>query len=302
MSTPSETHGRFPRRSRSGNLGHTSEMPLQPFTATAFNQATESENLIHSDEIAKRYGFRGGLVPGVTTHAYLLQPAVAAWGLDFLTRGGASTVLRQPLYDGERFTVEVVEAEVDATAYQGRLLGEDGTLRAESEVWLRGASELPGPPHLRSAGTPPPRAERPAATRAELERLRPDGLGALRITWDERVELTQTARDPSDMPDLVRLDRGGYAHPAFTLGLANWVLTRNVVLGPWIHVQSSVQHFAPVARGDALVVEARIQDLFEKRGNEFVDLEVGVFRDPGGEPVMSAEHRAIYVLRERESA
>ena len=30
----------------------------------AYNHATESENKIHSDEVARRYGFRGGLVPG----------------------------------------------------------------------------------------------------------------------------------------------------------------------------------------------------------------------------------------------
>jgi hypothetical protein len=277
-------------------------IPL-PFSAIAFNQATESENRIHSDEIARRYGFRGGLVPGVTMHAYLVQPAVDAWGLDFLSRGGASVLLRQPLYDGERFEVVVgIESSEDEPgdfAYSARLLGEDGTLRAEAEVWLRQQSELPSPPTPRGAPMPPPFDDRPHATRDQLERLRPDGLGALRIPWNEKVELTQTSRDLADMPDLIRQDRGGYATPAFTLGLANWVLTRNVVLGPWIHVQSRVQHFAPVALQDELVVEASITDLFEKRGNEFVDLAVAAFRERDGAPVLTAEHRAIYVLRER---
>ncbi len=53
----------------------------------AFNQATKSENKIHEDSVARKYGFRGGLVPGVTVYAYLVHPAVEAWGLDWLTRG-----------------------------------------------------------------------------------------------------------------------------------------------------------------------------------------------------------------------
>lgn len=273
-------------------------MPLYSYGGTAFNQATASENQIHSDETARRYGFRGGLVPGVTMHAYLAQPAIEAWGLDFLSRGGAAVVLRKPLYDGEQFEV-AVEPKDAGSAYTAQLLGEDGTLRADADVWLREASDLPQPPKRRDAPAPPRFEQRPAATRARLEALRPDGLGALRITWDENVELTRTARDPDEMPDLVRQDRGGYATPAFTLGLANWVLTSNVVLGPWIHVQSRVQHFAPVALAEALVVEASIVDLSERGGHEFVDLEVAAFREGDDAPVMSAEHRAIYVLRER---
>jgi hypothetical protein len=33
----------------------------------ARNSATESENRIHADGVARKYGFKGSLVPGVTT-------------------------------------------------------------------------------------------------------------------------------------------------------------------------------------------------------------------------------------------
>ncbi len=98
------------------------------------------------------------------------------------------------------------------------------------------------------------------------------------------------------MPDLVRPDKNGFAHPGVTLGLANLVLTFNVKLGPWIHAQSEVQHCAPVPLGSTLHVESRITDLFERRGHEFVDLEVAAFIDPD-RPVLFAKHRAIYKLR-----
>ena len=35
-------------------------------TLRASNEATESENKIHDDTVAAQYGFRGGLVPGVS--------------------------------------------------------------------------------------------------------------------------------------------------------------------------------------------------------------------------------------------
>ena len=67
-------------------------------------------------------------------------------------------------------------------------------------------------------------------------------------------------------------------------------------LGPWIHVQSEVRHFAAVPRGSRLVAEARVVDLACRGGHEFVDLDVGVFLAPDV-PALAARHRAIYRLR-----
>ncbi|MGH9139401.1 MAG: hypothetical protein ACRD0G_20510 [Acidimicrobiales bacterium] len=60
---------------------------MQPWTVVAHNTATASANRIHADEVARQFGFRGGLVPGVDVYAYLTHPAVAAWGLAWLERG-----------------------------------------------------------------------------------------------------------------------------------------------------------------------------------------------------------------------
>ena len=95
------------------------------------------------------------------------------------------------------------------------------------------------------------------------------------------------------MPDCVRPDRDGWAHPGFTLGLANWVLSANVRLGPWIHVESDVTHHAACALGTEVHVEARVTDLFERRGHELVDLQVEAFGEEST-PLLSATHRAIY--------
>jgi len=38
---------------------------ITAYEVSAFNTAVASENKIHDDSIARRFGFRGGLVPGV---------------------------------------------------------------------------------------------------------------------------------------------------------------------------------------------------------------------------------------------
>lgn len=263
----------------------------EAWSGVAYNGASASENRIHADDVAQRFGFRGGLVPGVTVFAYLAQPAVEAWGLDWLCGGAASVVLRKPLYDAARFEVSVM-TEGDA-AYAGRVVDDARVLCADGRVWL--PRESPAAPRRRGDPPVPAQGARPPVGRAALERLRESGMGALQLSWRGDGEMARTDRDLAAMPALVRPDRAGFANPAFVLGLANWVLARNVRLDAWIHAQSTLQNFSALSLGDSVTVEARITDLFEKSGHEFVDLEVAAFSE--ARPVMSATHRAIYKLR-----
>jgi hypothetical protein len=265
---------------------------LQGWKGIAYNQASESENRIHSDEVARRYGFRGGLVPGISVYAYLVQPAVVTWGREWLERGTASVVLRKPLYDGGAFRTEIEREE--PTAYRGEVLDADGVLCADGRVTLPEAAK-DGPARR---GDPPACdwADRPEASREATEELRDQGLGAFEIEWTAEGDFDRYTKDLEPMPDLIRPDRGGFANPAFTLGLANWVLVANMKLGAWIHAESQVRNHAAIPRGARLVVEGQIRDLFERSGHEFVDLDVAVFIKPDT-PALSASHRALYRLR-----
>ena len=60
------------------------------FTITALNDASESENRMHSDEVAARYGFSGALVSGVNVFGYMTQPLVATQGPDWFQQRGFS--------------------------------------------------------------------------------------------------------------------------------------------------------------------------------------------------------------------
>src|ERR1700729_1553486 len=54
------------------------------YRVSAYNTSKLSENKIHDDAVARKYGFSGGLVPGVDVLAYMLHMPVAKWGRAFL--------------------------------------------------------------------------------------------------------------------------------------------------------------------------------------------------------------------------
>lgn len=277
---------------RSGASGYAARVTEpRSWQAEAFNQAPESENRIHSDEVARAYGFRGALVPGVTVSSYLIHPAVVAWGDEWPARGHAHCVVHSPVYDRERFRVDVTRAS--ASAYEAVLSDDRGARCATAHVAL---PEKPPPlPIHRGDPLLDPSSERPVASREVMEELREQGLSAMRARWDDSAELTSYLRDPSEMPEPFAGD--GFANPAFVLGLTNWVLGGNVRMNPWLHLQTESQNFRPIPSGQELVVEAAIADLFEKKGHEFVDVDVGIFFADTREAATQVRLRAIYKLR-----
>src|SRR5438105_6034672 len=74
---------------------------LEPYRVSAYNTSKQSENKIHDDTVARRFGFSGGLVPGVDVFAYMTHLPVEKWGRDFLERGLMEARFVKPVYDGE---------------------------------------------------------------------------------------------------------------------------------------------------------------------------------------------------------
>src|SRR5438445_7911754 len=74
---------------------------FEPHRVQAYNTSKQSENKIHDDAVARRYGFSGGLVPGVDVMAYMLHLPVEKWGRAFLERGLIEARFIKPVYDRE---------------------------------------------------------------------------------------------------------------------------------------------------------------------------------------------------------
>src|SRR5438128_8862199 len=117
----------------------------ETYRVQAYNTAKLSENKMHDDTVAKRFGFSGGLVPGVDVMAYMMHLPVAKWGRAFLERGLIEARFVKPVYDGE-------SAEV-----MGKLAGNTVAIEVVSrgELCATGtASVTPAVPTLSVAAFP----------------------------------------------------------------------------------------------------------------------------------------------------
>jgi len=74
---------------------------IEPYRVSAYNTSKHSENKMHDDTVAKRYGFSGGLGAGVDVMAYMMHLPVAKWGRPFFERGLIEARFIKPVYDGE---------------------------------------------------------------------------------------------------------------------------------------------------------------------------------------------------------
>jgi len=254
----------------------------EPYRVVAYNTSRHSENKMHEDATARRFGFAGGLVPGVDVYAYMAHAPVALWGRDFLEHGTLQGRFLKPVYDGET-------AIVTATAAKGGL---DIEVRSRDEVCARG--------HAALTRTPPPALDmfvavaagdpetRPPADEATLKEGRRLGIRPLRITPES---VAQYIADVRETDPLYAAERP--AHPGLLPRLFNRALMHNVVLGPWIHVGSKVDHFAVAQVGDELTVRAQVIGNYDRKGHRFVELD-GVVVANGTKPIARIAHTAIY--------
>ncbi len=66
-------------------------------------------------------------------------------------------------------------------------------------------------------------------------------------------------------------------------------------VSPWIHVESEGRHLGFARVGDRLEMRAKVKRLFEKKGHEFVELDLLLVAE-GTRPIASIRHVAIYQL------
>ena len=79
---------------------------MTAYQVTARNFSTSSENRMHSDEVANRYGFKGALVPGVAIYGHLVKPFVDHFGPTWLSDSCAEVKLIKPTYDGDALSID----------------------------------------------------------------------------------------------------------------------------------------------------------------------------------------------------
>jgi acyl dehydratase len=255
---------------------------------TAFNTATRSENAMHQDDVAARYGFRGGLVPGVDVYAYLTHPAAERWGLPWVERGRMSGRFSTPVYDGE--VVHVHAADDGGGGLVIDVRNAAGDVCATGEASLPDeAGPAPDPADWPLVAQRPPEG-RPPAGPASLEPGTSLGLHPHRFDVAKAQGYLDDVRETSTLYGEAQV-----AHPGWLLRDANHVLSRNVRMGPWIHVGSDAQHLGVVRDGDDVSARARVVREWERKGHRFVELDVLLLA--GDRPVARVRHTAIHTPR-----
>jgi hypothetical protein len=235
----------------------------------AVNTATDSENQIHDDSVAAEYGFRGGLVPGVTIYGYLAAAVIDHFGLEWLNCGALDVRFFEPFYEGEEVAVSITGLP------EGRIKIEAGS-RASGTAWLDNVIDDAAQPAAHSA----------SKQEASRETMQP---GKLLGTLEKTLDLSHPGVS-APLDAFIGPER--FAHPAIILGLANELLMYNYCLGPWIHASSEARNAKPARDGERLEVRGAIADAFERKGHEFVILDVAILS--AGDLVSRIRHTAIW--------
>jgi hypothetical protein len=258
------------------------------YKVIAHNYAFDSENKIHSDDVASRYGFKGGLVPGVADIAYLARSAYDLWGEDWLRGGTIEVKLIKPVYHGENATARAVP-NAEASHATLELSNEVGELCAAGTAGRDDAGPPPSADEF-SKGPPPEFDARPAPTALGF----PAGhlLGAYEYRHNA-VEAGKSARDMfvDEWPEQGRIAN---FHPATALHHANRMLRANVALGPWIHTGSRLELHGQPADGAWISLCGHVLETYEKRGHIVTDVDMAMFADD--RPIARIKHSAIIRL------
>jgi hypothetical protein len=273
--------------------GTPEERGVSSYRLTAVNFAESSSNKIHSDAVAKRYGFKGGLVPGIALYAYMSHPVVERLGPEWLMRGRITAKFVKPIYEGDSVEVRAEPSVSGADELEIQVFNARGTLCAVGQAVLAGQGAK-APEALDYSLWPLPAAEERMAPRAaDLPAGTPFGTVDFHPEADDHE-----SKVSHHYLDNLAIYKGPEArcHPAYLLAQANQILMRNVNLGPWIHTQSQVQNFTDAGVRDRLSIRGQVARSYKKRGHELVDLDLAVFdsRDHG---IARIQHTAILRLK-----
>ena len=236
--------------------------PLPLYRVRAVNTAPDSENKMHDDGVAAQYGFRGGLVPGITVYGYMTVPIVEH-APEWLEHGSMQVRFREPVYDGDPVIVRAEAADDGSIAVTAER--EDGKICATASANIAPAA----------APEPVPIPEHPLP----LERPTP--------SIDTIIPGTTLG---------TVIDQLDAAEPGRLLRFSNEILMRNFKLDPWIHAASEVTNWSAPKLGDEIAARGRIVDRFDRKGHEFVVVDVMLIAN-GGRLVQTVRHTAIYRVR-----
>lgn len=263
-------------------------MNNEDFKIQALNDAESSENKIHSDDIAAKYGFTGALVSGVNVFGYLTQPLVQRFGEQVLSNAFFDVIFRKPAYHAETLTIKTTEVagESDYKNFRCEALNQSGDLLAElTSSIFEGATKSD--------------TCLPVDNDACIENREEIHWDNIHLSEPAPVYLWQPTEEDNQQRVLAQRDgaalyRGteGFIHPYYLLDACNKALMRMFILPAWIHTGSKLQIRRPIHVGQDIAVHAIPVDKWERKGHQFIRLSILMIVDQS--IAVEIEHTAIF--------
>jgi hypothetical protein len=189
---------------------------------------------------------------------------VAAWGVDWLTRGGGEVRFTAPTFARRELSCTPTARPDGSVTVEAVDPTEDRNPRAVFEA-------------VRDAGPPP--VARPGEV-----------LPSRQFVLDGHYGADYGARAGDD---LALYPQEGLVHPAVWPAIANTIMSAELVKGSWIHTRTIVRHHAVAHQGATVTVHATVVDRFVRHGERAV---VDIVVDHDGAPIATMEHEAIIDL------
>jgi len=253
-------------------------------------------NPIHSTNFARRHGFSGALVGGVTVWGWATPAILRALGDGWLDRGWAEFAFRQPTYPGDRVTIRVRPAEVEAFAVT--MTNQDGvdcvvaTVGPGDAPWL---GEITVPDRREPAPPPDPKPrltlDDPPIGRDLVPTAQPMFVDDAR----KYMRVSQRTDDPHFAGEHPRI------HPGWLAGRFEDLLRHNFAIPASMHTRSRVQHLAPAWAGQTIVSAARMVEAYERKGHHFGVFDCLVLGE-GGQELARIRHTTIFRIAEAPTA
>ena len=255
------------------------------------------DNMIHSTDGARAYGYRAALVGGATVYGWAVRTIVRALGPGWLTHGWAQVTFRKPVYPADSLRARVLASGELVLLCDSRGDGQRNT----PEICIDGQVGLGDAPWL--ADLSYPELLLPVERASVVPRLTPDNVPSGQPLIARRVPLSRQeavrfARDKERESDLQFVGDSPLAHPAWLASQPIYLLHHNFEYGPAIHVQSHIQHLAPAPVDTAYLVAGSCVDSYERKGH-FYMVNDCLLRDGAGSDVARLRHTVIYQVARR---
>jgi len=263
-------------------------MTLAAYQISAINDALTSENRIHSDDIARKYGFTGALVSGVSIFGYLTHPLVANQGESWFRNSIAEVRFLKPAYAGDTLDIRLEPANgSQQDHYQVSVANPEGALLAQLDS--RSAIDLPAPDPLAHMTADSLESTRPEISWDLIEPGRPAPRCEFLVSAERQQEALALMRDGLE---LYQQGENPLIHPYLLLKECNNALMRMFVLPAWIHVGSRLVLREPPRVGESFEIVTVPIEKWERKGHQFVRLYIA-FCSPS-QVALEVWHSAIF--------